>query len=479
MINNIENKLKSIEVLFGETEDLVIRRFTLREDSHRRAAAIYLEGLVDTEVISQQMVRPLMNDTVQIKSLESLEQITDLITVSETKVVKTLEEMVALILTGDTCIVVDELEGGVIASSKGWEQRAVENPLIERTTRGPHEGFVESLQTNIGLIRSHVKHGNLIFEKYEIGTVSSNSVMIGFIKGKAKPTVVEEVRQRLTKIDIEAVLESGYVEQLIEDDPLSVFPSMKVTERPDIVSGNILEGKVCILVNGSPFVLIVPASINSMMQSSDDYYERYPQVILMRGVRWIALLIALLLPAFYVAGTTYNHEVIPTPLLFTIAATREGIPLPAVLEALLMEIAFEILREAGIRLPQPIGPAVSIVGVLVIGEAAVNAGIISNIMVVIVGMTALSTFAIPQYSFANAVRFLRFPMIILAGSLGLLGIGAGTIVLLTHLLTMRSFGNPMMDPFAPLAPDDLSDSVIRLPWKTSMLAPLEKLRKMF
>jgi len=298
----------------------------------------------------------------------------------------------------------------------------------------------------------------------KIGRETKTQVIITYIENIADPTLIKEVKNRLSRIDIDGVLESGYIEEFIEDHPFSPFPQVLTTERPDVASANLLEGRVAILVDGTPFVLIVPVTLYSLLQAADDYYQRYLIGTLVRWLRYVFLLIALTLPSLYVAILTFHQEMIPTTLLLTIARTREEIPFPALVEALIMEVTFEVLREAGLRLPKQIGSAVSIVGALVIGDAAVNSGLVSAPMVMVVAITGIASFAIPRYNAAIAFRMLRFPMIFLAGTLGLLGIMLGLITIIVHLSTMRSFGVPYLSPFAPMQVSEMKDSLVRAPW---------------
>ncbi|MDP4158068.1 MAG: spore germination protein, partial [Bacillota bacterium] len=275
--------------------------------------------------------------------------------------------------------------------------------------------------------------------------------------------VVKEVHHRLDKIDIGGVLESGYIEELIQDDTFTPFPTIFNSERPDVVAACLLEGRVAILVDGTPFVLVVPSLFIQNFQVPEDYYQRADISSLLRLLRVICFLIALLGPSFYIAVTTYHQEMLPTSLLISLAAQREGVPFPAFVEAVMMEVAFEILREAGIRMPRAVGQAVSIVGALVLGQAAVEAGIVSASMVIVVSLTAIANFVFPAYNMAISIRMLRFGMMLLAASFGLYGITVGILALLLHLNSLRSFGIPYMAPMSPLIPDDLKDTVIRFP----------------
>jgi len=279
------------------------------------------------------------------------------------------------------------------------------------------------------------------------------------------------VRTRLKEIDIDAIEDSGYVLELIEDNPKSIFPQILQTERPDRVVGNLLEGKIGILVENSPFALVAPCTFFNMMASPEDYYGRFFISSFVRFLRYFFLLIALMFPAIYISVTTFHQELLPTNLIYSVATSRERVPFPAFLEALLMEITFEALREAGLRLPKPIGQTVSIVGALVIGEAAVSAGIVSAPLVIVVATTGIASFMFPNYSLSGAIRLLRFMMIFLAGTLGFYGILLGIMFVLIHLVKLRSFGVPYLSPIVEFNFNNLKDLFIRVHWSKMDVRP--------
>ncbi|MDV3429294.1 MAG: spore germination protein, partial [Bacillota bacterium] len=311
-----------------------------------------------------------------------------------------------------------------------------------------------------------IKSPDLIFKTLKIGSRTKTSVCIVYIKGIVNPKLIDEIYKRLNRINTDAILESGYIEQFIEDAPYSIFPTVGNTEKPDTSAAKILEGRACILVDGTPFALTVPLLFIEGFQSAEDYYSRPYFASLLRILRFTCFFISTLAPATYVMLTTFHQELIPTTLLFTMAAGREGVPFPAVLEAGLMVITFEILREAGVRLPRPVGQAVSIVGALVIGEAAVTAGLVGGLLVIVVALTAVSSFVLP--AFTDVEGILRMFFLILAGSLGIFGVGLGILFILAHVVSLRSFGTPYFAPLAPLTVKDLKDTFIRVPiWKMS------------
>src|SRR5699024_6409400 len=304
----------------------------------------------------------------------------------------------------------------------------------------------------------------LKMKSMQAGEYTKTRINVAYVEGSVDETVLEEAINRIRRIDVDGVVDSGVLEEFIEDNPNSPFPQVIATERPDNVTASLLEGRVAVLVDGSPFVLVVPVTFYSLMQASEDYYGRYLIATSIRWLRYLFLLISLFLPSLYVALLTFHQEMVPTTLLFSIAASRAQVPFPALVEALMMEITFEALREAGLRLPKQVGSAVSIVGALVIGEAAVSAGIVSAPMVIVVALTGVASFTIPRYSASIAIRMLRFPIILLAGTLGLLGIIMGIIVIIIHMVSLRSFGQPYLSPMAPMQWQDMKDVLMRAPW---------------
>lgn len=352
-----------------------------------------------------------------------------------------LEDVVEAVLSGDTVLLVDGHPFAIINGARGWESRQITEPETEVVVRGPREAFVETLRTNTALIRRKVKNPNLKIEMLKLGQVTKTDVAVVYIKGIVNDKLVGEVKSRLQGIDIDSVLESGYIEELIEDNPWSPFPQVNHTERPERLAARLLEGRVGIMVDGTPFVLTVPTVFIEFLHSAEDYYERFTIATAIRLLRFLAFFLSLLAPSLYIAIITFHQEMLPTALLLSIAAQREAVPFPAFVEALVMELSFEILREAGVRLPRQVGQAVSIVGALIIGEASVRAGLVAPATVIVVAFTGISSFVF-FYSASIATRLLRFPIMVLSATLGLFGLISGVIVIVVHLCTLRSFGTP-------------------------------------
>lgn len=465
--HDLKKNLKILRDLLGTSSDIIMREFAVGNKRQIKAALVFIDGLTDKVTINENIIKPLMIESRLVYPEERLtaDDIdiikTTMLTAGDIEQMTSINEVVDGCLSGDTILFINGFKEALLISTKGWKSRGVEEAKTEAVVRGPREGFTETLRTNTAMLRRKIKSTDFTLETMVIGKRTKTSVCIAYIKGVVNPELIEEVRHRLKKINTDAILESGYIEQFIEDAPFSIFSTIANSEKPDVVAAKLLEGRAAILVDGTPFVLTMPMVFIESFQSAEDYYSRPYFASLIRVLRFLAFLISVMGPAAYVAVTTFHQELLPTPLLFTMAAAHEGIPFPAVVEALIMGVTFEILREAGVRLPRPVGQAVSIVGALVIGEAAVTAGIIGAPMVIIVAITAVSSFAIPPQTDAGAI--LRVIFTALSGTMGGFGIMLGLIGTLIHLASLRSFGTPYFSPLVPLTVRDLKDVFIRAP----------------
>lgn len=460
--NDLEKNLSNVKNMLDDAEDLIIRHFT--SGSHQ-IAIVCMEGLVDKEFIQTHVIRNLqgMNndfpDPAQTLSIFYQK----MISLTSIKYAQSLDDISYGLLSGNTVLYLNGIDQVLILGTSGGKTREIQEPVSESLIRGPRDGFVEDIQTNISLLRRYIRDPNLRFKSHEIGRRSKQKLVVAFMDGITDQDLVKEVNRRLETIDIDFAPESGFVEQWIEDSFLSPFPQFMNTERPDKVSAALMQGKIAILLNGTPFVLTAPTTLGDTLQSPEDYYERWSVSSLIRILRYLGVFISMFLPAFYIALVSYHQGMIPTKLAFSIAATREGVPFPSFVEAVLMGITMELLREAGARLPQSIGQTIGIVGGLVIGDAAVRAGIVSPIMVIVVALTAISSFTYPAYSIAIAFRMLRFAFMIAAALLGLYGIILLYIAIMIHIANLKSIGVPYSAPFSPTFIDDWKDLVIRAP----------------
>ncbi len=470
---NIIENINRIKSKLGNSPDLLIRQFDMKiKRNNLKLAVLYISGLADEKKLDNLSLE--LNEIITSKIYENHIDLESYINILKTSLLcnsgaaegSDYETLYNHIVSGNTIILVDGYDKFLVLKTYGPEGRSITEPTAQTIIRGPKEGFTEKIDVNISQIRRRIKDKSLKVENMTIGSITKTSVVIIYLDQIAKEDIVKEVKSRLSRIKVDGILESGYIEELIKDDPNSVFPTFLNSEKPDSVAAGLLEGKIAILVDGTPFVLIVPALFTDFLQVSEDYYHHFIISSMTRIFRCVSFFLTLLVPSTYIALSTFHQEMIPTSLLISIAAQREGVPFPAFVEAVLMEITFEILREAGIRMPRAIGPAISIVGALVLGQAAVQAGIISAVIVIIVSITAIASFAVPNYSMSNAIRILRFALMILSATFGLFGIYIGLIALVLHLSKLKSVGVPYLTPFAPRIAQGNKDTFIRAPlWK--------------
>lgn len=472
--SDLKANLALFRSLLGESYDIVIREFNFGSEKQYEAALIYLKSLTDKAIINDSVIKPLMYDSRFIaepkdESLNMLEMSKSLLAVEEVTESSSPQEILDRFMSGYSILLVNGINKVLLINTSGGPTRSIDEPKTETVVRGPREGFTESLLTNTTLLRRKIKNINLSFETMILGDQTRTTICIAYIKGIVNPQLIQEIKRRLKLIKTDAILESGYIEQFIEDAPFSIFSTIANNEKPDTVAAEILEGRAAIFVEGTPFVLTVPMLFIESFQNAEDYYSRPYYATLIRLMRLLSYFISILAPAIYVALTTFHQELIPTPLLLTMAQAEEGVPFPAVIEALTMGIIYEILREAGIRLPRPVGQAISIVGALVIGETAVQAGIVGEPMVILVSLTAVASFVVPPQIDSGSI--LRLILVILAGFMGGYGIMLGLLGVLIHLSSLRSFGVPYLSPIAPINTADLKDTFVRVPLWAMLARP--------
>ncbi len=462
---NLDANLKKIQEAAGFSYDISLRRFTAGD---LPGALLFLDGLTERRS-AEEIVRSLIVDSKRLKiplergrGLEIARE--KLLTSDEIISVDNLADLFAAISRGGTALFLDGSPGALICDTRSPEVRDVSEPNNEIAIRGPRDGFVENLQVNTSLIRLRLPIPQLWIETMTLGRLSRTQIALLYLKGLARDKLIREVRSRLQQIDIDGVLGTGYIEDFIKDSPFSPFPIAFRTERPDKVTGALLEGRVAIMVGGSPFALIVPTELPMFMQAPDDYFEPLPIGAFIRLLRYAALIVSLILPGIYVGVVTFHPELLPTTLFLRIISYREGVPFPVVFEMLLLELIFELLREAGLRLPPAIGSAISIVGALILGDAAIRAGLVSPGVVIIVALTAIAGFTTPSYSLSIAFRLLRFTYTILGATFGLFGVQFALLLTIIHLCSLRTVGMPYLSPLAPLILSDLKDSIITFWW---------------
>lgn len=448
-----------------ENKDIVLREFYIGYESRRPAIAVFIDGMADKLTINTHILEPLMLLT-HITDDSPTHQADDIMKAllpgNQLTLAQTWEAAKYGVLSGSTTVFVDGVEAAIVVETKGWEHRTVGVAQTETVVRGPHDAFTESFRANTGLVRAQLRSENLVTEMMTVGKLGTTDIAVMYIKGLTNPSLVEEVKRRIKGIDVDYLSDSGLMEQFVEDEPRALVPQIMSTERPDRISHMLIEGHVAVFVGHSPFVLAMPVVLWTLVQTPEDAYVRFPYGTFLRFVRWTAMFIAVFLPAFYVAVANYHPEMIPTDLMLAIAGSREQVPFPLIVELLLMELSIELIREAGVRVPSVIGPTIGIVGAIIIGQAAVQAGIVSPILVVVIATTALAAFAVPNYNLNFAVRLVRFIFMLAAAVFGFYGVGLLATILLAKLTVQRSFGVPLLAPVTP-SMDASPDIVLRGP----------------
>lgn len=444
----------------NDSPDLVIKTYTVQDQIE--LTCMYLNTITDQKQIDKLVISaimtpysPLMADQDPIHWLLAAFKQADI------KEVSGADTCVKELLKGQ-CLVALPGQQAVSISVCKQEIRSITEPETESVVRGPREGFVEDCWRNVSLIRKRLKSEKLVIEEMVIGTETNTTICFLYMSGIADPALIEEFRKRLKAIQTDSILESSYVEEFIQDKTLTPFPQFMSSERPDAIVARLLEGQAAIITDGTPNVLAGPITFFQSFSPSEDYYQRADIATLLRWLRMLAFVISVFTPALFISLASYHQEMLPSSMLANLSSQREGVPFPGVVEAFGMMVIFEVLREAGLRMPRISGQAISIVGALVLGQAAVEAGIVSAAMVIVVSLTAIANFVAPNYGFGIAQRLIQFVFMFLAGILGFFGIMCGVFVLLIHLVSLRSMDVPYFSPVAPLKLSNWRDTFIRI-----------------
>ncbi|MFS0654144.1 spore germination protein [Bacillus sp. 179-C3.3 HS] len=456
---SFEEKIRIVQNIFQQSGDFEYRELMVNET---KCVMFFIKTRIDEGKLNDFIMGNLLGPPGKqdyTKSLSSLE-------------------------TGDLTLIIDSIIAGSIAFldenssqvklfSVGQPPlRSISEPSSENVIAGAHDGFVESLDTNIYLLRSHLNDRQLAVKYHKVGTKSETNIAIVYISDIANKENVDEVTRRINSIKVDTIISPGSIIEAIEDNSFSIFPQLIDTERPDKVRSSILEGRIVVLMDGSPMAILLPVTFFSFFQSPDDYNNRWIPATFIRMLRYLACVIAVILPSFYIAVIGFHYEVVPDELATTMKNSIIGIPFPPLIEAMLMEVTIELIREAGIRLPKPIGQTIGIVGGLVIGDAVVQAGLISNVLVIVVAVTAVASFVLPSFEMTSTIRMLRFPLMFMASMFGFIGISFGLSIILMNLCRLESLGVPYLSPLAPFNWQDLKDTVVRLPMWMYKLRPV-------
>jgi spore germination protein len=480
--HSLDENIQQLESLFADCGDFVKRKFPVGQNKDIWLYVAYIDMLVNRDTLDNQVMNQLMVfqwqsppklDALRADPLTALRD--NAVTTADLAAAEDIQAISQAILSGDTVLMADGSASAVLIATKGWPSRGVSSTETEVTVQGAKDAFTESFRMNTMLVRRRIRDTRLKLKQLTIGDRTVSSAGLMYIDDLVRPPVLAEALRRVKAIDIDGVLDIGYLEQLTQDDWKSPFPQAQITERPDKASAALLEGRVVALVDNSPFAMIIPATLSTFFQASEDYYQNWQIMSFTRILRYIAGVMAVVLPGFYIAAANFHPSMIPMLLLFKMVSGRQAVPFPSLVEILLMDLSFELLREAGIRLPGPIGSSIGVVGGLIIGQSAVEAGLVSPFVLIVVALTAIAGFAVPHVTLVSGFRLSKYLVLILSSLLGLLGFWIGILLILIHLVSLKSYGIPYLFPFVSGEINwysDLKDTIFRVPLFAMKKRPL-------
>lgn len=449
--------------LKGKNNDVLIREFSLADG--RRSFVVLVDGMSDKESAEQNLIFPAMklNISGNIETMPPIAQLNQIILNTEISEQPSLSKGYISAITGDLLLCIEGLNTAFVIGTRSIESRSVSPSETAGSIIGPHEGFTENIRTNTALLRRRISDPNFTIETLQVGLRSHTTVAMCYICGVTNTQLIDSIREQIQNITIDLLNDSGELAQLIEQYPLSIFPQIGGTEKPDTAALKICEGCVAIMVNGSPYVLLTPSTFASMMQVTEDEYQRWTYSSFLKILRWIAVFLSITAPSLYVAVISYNPGLLPVDLLLLSAANRINVPFSAVTEVIIMEFFIELLREASIRLPGSISSAMSIVGGIIVGDAAIRAGLVSPLLIIIVGLTSLTTFVIPSYELASSLRLVKYFLLTLSAVFGIFGLTVGLVLFVSQLCALYSYGTEFTAPFSPTYKKGFLQSLIELP----------------
>lgn len=464
---HIQDNIKEFENRFLDCNDIIRREMKIGDEGQISCFIAYVEGTVSNTILQESVIGTVLNHLWNIKKEQITAYLEDnRLGIADLKQLATMDEVVQGMLSGDAVFFIDGYDKALKIPDKGYSSMGVQKAEAEKVIRGSKEAFGESVKLNTSLIRKRLRDSRIKVKEVQIGLRSHTTVSIVYMSDLVMPDLFTRLEEHLKTFEIDGVLDSGIIEQILEKKWYSPFPQFQTTERPDRAAMAILEGRIVLLSDNSPMGLILPTNYNNFFQTADDYFMRWEIASFLRLLRYITAILSMALPGFYLAITNFHTQLLPTDMILSFAAAREGVPFPALIEVILMELSFELIREAGVRLPGVIGNTIGIVGGLIIGQAAVSANLVSPIIVVLIALTALSSFAVPNEELATAFRLIKFVIIFLSAWLGFYGFILGLLVVLIHLAHLKSFGIPYLMPFTGNEineKEDGKDSIIRLP----------------
>lgn len=464
--NDLQVNIDYLKQRFVHCDDIIQKQFSIGLQREHSCYLVYADGLVDAVMIQDSVIRPLISEALTDYPTSVNDWI---IESADRKQVVDMEAAITNILSGDSILFFDECDFAIQVASKKFPNRGIQAPEQEVSIRGPKDSFNESMRFGTALIRRRIRDTRLKVEQQQVGVRTKTDLAILYMEDLVHEEMLEQLKSEIRKINVDGILDGGVLEQFLEKKANSPFPQYQHTERPDKAASGILEGRIAVVVDNSPGVLLLPVTLNVFFQAGDDYYNRWEIASFARILRYISSIMAVSLPGFYIAIANFHTEVVPTNLILSFARARESVPFPIVVEVLMMELAFELLREAGIRLPGQLGGTIGIVGGLIVGQAAVEAGLVSTIVVIIVSLTAIASFSVPSESFRGAFRLLKFFMIAVCSLWGLYGFFLGWLAIAIHLCSLESYGIPYLSPTVHGGTED--DYLLRMPWRRMKIRP--------
>ena len=460
---SLEKNIEIIKEIFNNDDTLVVRLLENQHDNSFKCCTIFSEGMVNNNVVNENIILPIVKNTIPKKESNTIKDLQYKVIVSNNvERTEDIDQLTQSIIGGDTILFLEGSKEALIISSKGWETRSISEPPSEKVIKGPREGFTESMIENLSMIRRKIKTPDLKFKFFTLGEKTNTKGCICYVDGIANEQIIDELYKRLEKFNMDGALGVNYIQEYVKDHPLSPFKTTGNTERPDVVAAKLLEGRVALILDGTPVAMTVPYVFVEYFQSNEDYYLNFYFGSIGRILRILGFLITTSVPAIYLALVTFHQELIPTPLILSISAARQDVPFPTVVELIGLLIVFEILREAGTRMPTYIGQALSIVGALVLGQAAVQARFVSAPVVIIVALSGITGLMIPSLTGISIIS--RLVLLLFSSALGLYGYTFGILALLVYLFSIKSFGVPFMANITSLDLQELKDTAIRVPW---------------
>ncbi len=457
---NLKENITYIKEIFKN--DDILRTRELTTPTGVKCALFFFDGMVNNEVLNESVVRPLLTFSDEYIGSKADFAVEHILFTAETGVFENLTDMLRSLLYGDTLILFDGDSKAVTVNTKGWRTRGISEPGDERVLQGPREGFDEAVMLNLAMLRRKLSTPDLKAEFVQSGRRTDTRMFICYLESVVNRTALNELKKRIKKIDIDSILDANYINELINENRFSIFKTAGTTERPDIVAARLLEGRVALFIDGTPVILTVPYLFSENFQSDDDYYQNYTVAFIGRIMRYISFILAISIPSVFLALISHHKQLIPTSLYLTISASRNSLPFPSVLECLLLILIFELLRETGLRVPQSMGSALSIVGGLVIGQASVEAKIVSAPMLIAVAAGGIAGLMVQKLK--GAVFYSRIILVLLCYFFGLTGYFVGITALFAIIFSLNSFGTDYTASLNEFSFQSLKDTVFRAPW---------------